>query len=880
MAEQLKIVIDAEVSGALSGLKSVGNVASTEFKKILGSASAMEASITSSIQKINSSLAGLKVSSIDLNVNTSQIDSAIAGIKTKFSTITDPKLNILANATQAEATINDLIGDISKLKGSEIFIRANDAQALKVINEVEAELKSILDKQINLKVNTTGITDTAQRIKALEQQLINLEALKVSPDISSTQLKLFESNIQRIKSEIASLKTQALVVPIGVDVVKAQASVNILSESIETLRARAEAKKIFITTETDITKIAAYNKEIQTLEAQVRRLQNVGKKGFELFVVPNQTINSVKNLTAQVAAFGGGVKTFVPPAIAGFKQLPSAIAPVINQLKALEAQSKASGAGLGNAFRTAFSSVRQLALILPGIGVAGIFGVVITALTELTESLFKTTAAAVKNSDAIEGAADEYAHAISSVNELKTNIQLAKEGFISKDGVVKQYNESIGKTTGLVKTLDEAEKELGKNADAYIKFTLLKAAANFALEEASKKAVKAALIPNEDIKKNLNFFQRLNLPFEKAPSRAAQEQKFLAPVIAGVQKEQKEFEKIASDFQTEAAKIAKDMGFSFFDDFKIDKSNLNKEFDDTIARAKQFAKEFGNAFVVPDLEESFFVSKDEIFKRAKKLLSDIKTGDLKIKLPVQITTEADFIFNPDDFKRGEQELKELTDRFFKDIKLQRGIDVDVIPDISLSKSFTDKIDKKLDLKKQFEEFGSVGTKAFDKIFDSINTLDFKQLTAGIEEANRSLEFFKELQKDILATAGLVTDVLSPAFNEMFDAIVAGENPLKAFFNGLIKSVNQLVKKLIAAAIQAAILSAITGGASGSLGGFGKIFSNLLGFSGSANLGGGGFNGGIGQRSFNNSLELTGSVNIAGQDLNVVLSRAQSSNRRF
>ena len=39
-------------------------------------------------------------------------------------------------------------------------------------------------------------------------------------------------------------------------------------------------------------------------------------------------------------------------------------------------------------------------------------------------------------------------------------IKLAKEGFLKKDKVVEHYNETIGKTTVLVKSIEEAEKAL------------------------------------------------------------------------------------------------------------------------------------------------------------------------------------------------------------------------------------------------------------------------------------------------------------------------------------------------------------------------------------------------------------------------------------
>ena len=69
---------------------------------------------------------------------------------------------------------------------------------------------------------------------------------------------------------------------------------------------------------------------------------------------------------------------------------------------------------------------------------------------------------------------------IENVKQLTTEVQLAKDGFLSKDKVVEHYNETMGKTTGLVKTLDEVEQQLVKNGEAFIKMTLYKATATLA----------------------------------------------------------------------------------------------------------------------------------------------------------------------------------------------------------------------------------------------------------------------------------------------------------------------------------------------------------------------------------------------------------------
>ena len=86
----------------------------------------------------------------------------------------------------------------------------------------------------------------------------------------------------------------------------------------------------------------------------------------------------------------------------------------------------------------------------------------------------------------------------------------------------------------------------------------------------------------------------------------------------------------------------------------------------------------------------------------------------------------------------------------------------------------------------------------------------------------------KIEDDAKRAAQAINGLLTPAFDGLFDAIKAGENPLKAFFEGLGQAVLQLIQKLIQAAITAAILSAILPGGGG---GFSALFGKFLGLAG-------------------------------------------------
>lgn len=82
-------------------------------------------------------------------------------------------------------------------------------------------------------------------------------------------------------------------------------------------------------------------------------------------------------------------------------------------------------------------------------------------------------------------ASKELSGAIKNIELLRVNISLARQGFLDKNTVLFQYNESIGKVTGSVDTLDQAEQELVKNAPAYIQMIVLKTAAEIAADKAA-----------------------------------------------------------------------------------------------------------------------------------------------------------------------------------------------------------------------------------------------------------------------------------------------------------------------------------------------------------------------------------------------------------
>lgn len=204
--------------------------------------------------------------------------------------------------------------------------------------------------------------------------------------------------------------------------------------------------------------LRGYNKEIQDIEGEMKRMTNAGKKGFD------EMGNAVKKST--------------------------------------------------NLMGKAWSSLRMIANILPGLGIAGILSLAIGPLVKLISNLdiFKIKLSeaqkeAVNLSNAF--ASGEYRKAITSISELKLNIDLAKKGLYSKTAAVDEYNKSIGIVSGQVNSLNEAEIGLGNNADAYVKMTLYKAAANLALGEAAEESMRIEKLRMQGIEQEMSYAGKL-----------------------------------------------------------------------------------------------------------------------------------------------------------------------------------------------------------------------------------------------------------------------------------------------------------------------------------------------------------------------------------
>lgn len=126
--------------------------------------------------------------------------------------------------------------------------------------------------------------------------------------------------------------------------------------------------------------------------------------------------------------------------------------------------------GKGGAIGLAIAGVTAL-----GLAVAGVFSK-------------KQTEDAKAYKDTLKDFTSGAAEAQKQVNKVKDAFNDARLGIISKDDALKLYNDTLGKTIGGAKSINEAERMLANNAEAYVKITGWKAQANALLAISAQKS--------------------------------------------------------------------------------------------------------------------------------------------------------------------------------------------------------------------------------------------------------------------------------------------------------------------------------------------------------------------------------------------------------
>jgi hypothetical protein len=494
-----------------------------------------------------------------------------------------------------------------------------------------------------------------------------------------------------------------------------------VGETAATTAERAE-KRMVDAFDKPRVKVGDLERSLMSLKIQVQHYEAIVEKSFDSKIIAefNRKIDETKNQIAYLKGLGrdalipmeqGAMKTK-----SNFNGLQNSINQISRELPAFTYSAQTGFMGISNNIPILADEIarlrhhndelvasgqkgvpiwKQLVTGLFSWGTALSLGVTLMTIYgkeigNFISSLFKGSAAidAVKErlkalNETLKGT--DYQKAVSGMMELRINLDLAKKGMVDKEAVVKQYNETIGKTAGQVSNLDDVEKGMIANADNYIKMTLYKAAANLQLAEAAKNAAQIQENSNKKAEEFANFGDQLVSSIAAGGGGAGSQfgvgkfdqkqyeqqlkddgEKRRIAENKQLEEDQKAYEKNANDLLIKAAEFADKMGGKLLGD----SSNKNKDKTDkkeanAMAQALERREDLLNKLADLDAEysrKSFDKDKEELqalkdkFAKARRIIEDFNNNpnnskvakvDVNQLAPIEAQAERDLIYRQD-----------------------------------------------------------------------------------------------------------------------------------------------------------------------------------------------------------------------------------------
>jgi hypothetical protein len=155
----------------------------------------------------------------------------------------------------------------------------------------------------------------------------------------------------------------------------------------------------------------------------------------------------------------------------------------------------------GNAMQRAAVKARFFGIALGALGIGALIAGVIYLITnfdKLTAAFDRTTMSQKALKETQEAYSNGAKDAQVEVNKMASTFNLAKKGLVDKQKALIEYNEKFGKTLGIAKDYNEAEKLFAEKSAAYVKAMALRAQANALYEKSAESTVKQIDALNED----------------------------------------------------------------------------------------------------------------------------------------------------------------------------------------------------------------------------------------------------------------------------------------------------------------------------------------------------------------------------------------------
>ena len=576
----------------------------------------------------------------------------------------------------------------------EVGIKSSDGFSGKPLSEYQAGLLKIKQETLDLakaKAEQARIDKenaAANKSASLATQAALKEEVRLRKEASASPRKVdFGNSSAEVASSLASNSTGGVVNPAFTQYLKqvkadfdagkisaAQYTAElerystVLVEGSNQARNAAKATKDLTLSKKELEKIAAQEKlnaqqNAAALKNSVREM-NAAKGSIEQRRAALIRLNTVyDNLNANERNSASG------------QRLKGIVGSLTTQVKTLEAETGRAQRNVGNytsAFaggaQKAFSALKTVANILPGVGLAGLVGFAIEPIMNYIKSLDLFKAKATDTAKIAAASASEYTKALSDTTALKTSVDEFNKGTISKTELVKRFNQSLGQTVGELKTAQQVEDFYNKQSANFVKATLLRAEANAALELSTKKASEALArqvdsASIQDYAKSIfkAFGQGAVLSISSIKENANNEK--LAATVA-LKDASKEYATLYDTLKKKADAFAKSSGLNF---------NGKPEGEDKKAKAaREKAEREAKKQQEADLKEatkfySDLLKVEEDYYRSKLSASEIEQLDLDNKYNDLLAREkntADDVLKIYEAKEIEQ--KQLTEKYASD----------------------------------------------------------------------------------------------------------------------------------------------------------------------------------------------------------------------
>jgi tetratricopeptide (TPR) repeat protein len=449
---------------------------------------------------------------------------------------------------------------------------------------------------------------------------------------------------------------------------------------------------------------------------------------------------------------------------------------------------------------------------------------------EITKVIFKTSEATNQNkmvSDSFKSVESSVVQASVSVDKMNFMIDQAKEGFVSKDKVVKTYNETLGKTIGQQSSFNGVVDAMKSKGQKYIELVTMMSFANSLAALSAKEAFTALMAEQKTPQESLSWIQEWGQnalgAVEYTLSTITGKTSKMTPltdalfnVVGTVKKGQAVnaatknvtfLDAFLKNVKTELSKFAKENNFNLFnlggDDPKAKVST--KALDALKSQAKLyeddiFTRRYYNLLVLEE-EERVALKQAEIDKLSsddkKAIAEDFKNRRLLIEKQTQegiSQIRAKGVENQAKFEEGE----------FKKVKEAYDKQLDVFDQFYKNKQNLGTGDRLLQ-KSIYEQEASDLQYMLDN-----NLISYQDYIKRLGEtfkgwSNNNKAITTEAASSIIQIGNGIMSALGPSMDMLLDKSANIGEVLQKMFTDLLK---QLVKVAVTAAITALLISII------------------------------------------------------------------------